>query len=86
MVIEETLLSCTAQPNLGPSNITVTVGGVDSLPSRVNFIHYDDAGNFSFELEEFFVSELEYFGNISVIRHDYISNVPKPSQCFYNGL
>lgn len=71
-VIEEnTALTCIVQPNLGPSNITVVVDDVESTDSNVTFFHYDDPGNFSFELKEFFISETEFYGNVTVIRHDY---------------
>ena len=65
------VLTCIVEPNLGPANITVVVDGRESLPSNISFFHYDDAGNFSFENTEFFVSEREMFGNVTVVRHDY---------------
>lgn len=72
VLIEDTLISCQAEPNLGPSNITVIVDGVQSEPaSSVVFFHYDNAGNFSFQVEEFFVSERDMFANVTVIRHNY---------------
>lgn len=71
VLVEDSVLTCLALPNLGPSNISVVVDGVVSLPSDVTFFHYDDAGNFSFEVEEFLISETELYANVSVIRHDY---------------
>ena len=71
VLIEDTLISCQAEPNLGPSNISVIVDGVESNSSSVVFFHYDNAGNFSFQVEEFFVSEVDMFANVTVIRHDY---------------
>ena len=72
VLVEDNLLTCLAQPNLGPSSILVVVDGVDSLPSDVIFYHFDNAGNFSFEKAEFTVSERELFANITVTRHDYL--------------
>lgn len=66
---EDTLLTCTMQPNLGPSNVTVLVDDVYS--DSVMFFHYDDAANFSFEFSEFSVSETENFANVSIVRHDF---------------
>ena len=74
ILIEDTLLTCTMQPNLGPSNVTVVVDGVSSTPENNEsalFFHFDDAGNFSFEFSEFFVSETEMFANVTVVRHDF---------------
>ena len=71
VLAEDTLLTCTMEPNLGPSNITVVLDDVESLPSNATFFHYDNAGNFSFQVKEFFVSETELIGNVTVIRHDY---------------
>ena len=74
VLLEDTLLTCTMQPNLGPGNTSVLVDGVVSTPQyndSASFFHYDDAGNFSFELSEFSVSETEMFANVSVVRHDY---------------
>ena len=64
VLIEDNLLTCTMQPNLGPSNVSVLVDGVASTPldnDSALFFHYDDAGNFSFEFSEFFISETEMF-------------------------
>ena len=74
VLVKDTLVTCTMEPNLGPSNITVLVDGVGSTPENNDsalFFHYDNAGNFSFEYSQFFVSETEMFGNVSVVRHDY---------------
>ena len=74
VLVEDTLLSCIMQPNLGPSNVTVLVDDTSSTPlynSSDLFFHYDDAGNFSFEFSEFSVSEAETVANVSVVRHDY---------------
>ena len=71
VLIEDTLLTCTMQPNLGPGNVTVRVDSVASISSGDEFIHFDDAGNFSFEFVVFNVSEREEFGNVTVIRHDF---------------
>ena len=71
VLIEDTLITCLAQPNLGPSSVLVVVDGVDSLPSDILFYHFDNAGNFSFEKAEFVVSERELFANVTVIRHNY---------------
>ena len=71
VLVEDTLISCQAEPNLGPSNISVIVDGIESNSSSVVFFHYDNAGNFSFQVEEFFVSEVDMFANVTVIRHDY---------------
>ena len=71
VLVEDTLITCLAQPNLGPSSVLVVVDGVDSLPSDILFYHFDNAGNFSFEKAEFVVSERELFANVTVIRHNY---------------
>ena len=71
VLVEDSLLNCLAQPNLGPSSILVVVDGINSLPSDVVFYHFDNAGNFSFETAEFMVSERELFANVTVTRHDY---------------
>ena len=71
VLVENTLLTCLAQPNLGPSSILVVFDGVDSQPSDVVFYHFDNAGNFSFERAEFTISETALFANVTVIRHDY---------------
>ena len=71
VLVEDNLLTCLAQPNLGPSSVLVVVDGVDSLPSDVVFYHFDNAGNFSFESAEFTVSERELFANVTVVRHNY---------------
>jgi len=58
VLVEDTLITCIVEPNLGPSTVVVIVDGIESQPSpNVTFFHYDNAGNFSFEVEEFFVSE-----------------------------
>lgn len=71
VLVEDILLTCLAQPNLGPSSILVVFDGVDSVPSDVVFYHFDNAGNFSFERAEFKISERELFANVTVVRHDY---------------
>ena len=71
VLVEDTFLTCLAQPNLGPSSVLVVVDGVNSLPTDVIFYHFDNAGNFSFEKAEFTVSETELFANVTVVRHDY---------------
>ena len=71
VLVEDVLLTCLAQPNLGPSSILVVVDGINSLLSDVVFYHFDNAGNFSFEKAEFTVSEKELFANVTVTRHDY---------------
>jgi hypothetical protein len=71
VTVEDTELTCVMQPNLGPSNITVVVDEIDSNITNVTFFHFDDAGNFSFQFKEFFISETELYGNVTVIRHDY---------------
>ena len=68
VLVEDTLITCLAQPGLGPSNITVTVDMVDSLPSNATFVHYNDAGSFSFETTPFDISEREYVANVTVVR------------------
>ena len=78
VLVDNVLLSCLAQPNLGPSSILVVFDSVDSLPSDVVFYHFDNAGNFSFENAEFTVSERALFANVTVIRHDY-PPYPSPS-------
>ena len=70
VLIEDTLISCLAQPGIGTSNVTVTVDGVDSILFDVTFNHYGNAGSFSFEKMEFTVSELEYIADVTVLRHD----------------
>ena len=71
VTVADSTLTCTVEPNLGPSNITVVLDGITSVPSPVTFFHYDDAGNFSFERADFFVSERAMFGNVTVVRHDF---------------
>ena len=74
VLIEDTLLTCIMQPNLGPSNVTVLVDGVSSTPiynDSALFFHFDNAANFSFEFSEFFISETELFANVTVVRHDF---------------
>ena len=68
VLMEDTLITCLAQPNLGPSQIIVTVDGIDSLPSNATFIHYDNAGTFEFEQALFMVSETEYLANVTIVR------------------
>ena len=68
VLVEDTLITCLAQPGLGPSDITVTVDMVDSLPANATFVHYNDAGSFSFETTPFDVSEREYVANVTVMR------------------
>ena len=41
---------------------------VDSLPSNATFVHYNDAGSFSFETTPFDVYEREYIANVTVMR------------------
>ena len=69
VLIEDTLLTCTLQPNLGPGNVTLLVD--DIVSTSAMFFHFDDAANFSFEFSEFFVSETEQFANVSVVRFDF---------------
>ena len=72
VLVEDTLITCIVEPNLGPSTVVVIVDGIESQPSpNVTFFHYDNAGNFSFEVEEFFVSERDLFANVTIVRHDY---------------
>ena len=71
VLTEDTLLTCTMQPNLGTGNVTVLVDSVISISSGDEFIYFDDAGNFSFEFAVFNVSEREEIGNVTVIRHDF---------------
>ena len=72
VLVEDTLLTCIVQPSLGPSNVTVFVDEISSLQNdSAVFFYYDDAGNFSFEFFEFFVSETEEFTNVTVVRHNY---------------
>ena len=74
ILVKDTLVTCTMEPNLGPSNLTVLVDGVGSTPENNDsalFFHYDDAGNFSFEYSQFFVSETEMVANVSVVRHNF---------------
>ncbi len=71
VVIEEnSLISCLAEPDLGPSTIIVTVDGVDSLPHNITFTHYNDPGSFFFEMPIFEVSEKEYFAHVTIVRTD----------------
>ncbi len=71
VIVEDNVISCIAQPNLGPSNITVIFDRVESIPSTLQFTYFDNAGNFSFEREEFIISETELFANVTVTRHNY---------------
>ena len=71
IIEEDNALTCIVQPNLGPSNITVIVDDVESMESNITFFHYDNPGNFSFRLKEFFISETELYGNVTIVRHDY---------------
>ena len=74
VLMEDTLLTCIMQPNLGPSNVTVLVDDVSSSPfnnESAFFFHYDNAGNFSFEFSNFSTSETETVANVTVVRHDF---------------
>jgi hypothetical protein len=72
VVIDDSTIMCEVGPNLGPANITVVYDGVTS-EGFPGFVFYDDAGYFSFQSAEFFVSETAMFGNVTVIRHGYPS-------------
>ena len=66
------LITCIVPPGLGYSTVSVTVDGVTSLMnSNATFLHYDDAGSFSFTSDQYFVGELSSTGNLTVIRHNY---------------
>ncbi len=71
VIVEDTVITCTIQPNLGPSNVTVIFDNVHSISTHLQFSFFDNAGNFSFERPEFTVSETAMFANITVIRHNY---------------
>ena len=72
VLVNDTLLTCVVPPGLGFSTISVSVdGSISPINLNVTFLHYDDAGSFSFSSEEFFVGELSVTGNVTVIRHDY---------------
>ncbi|KAL5488649.1 hypothetical protein EMCRGX_G017625 [Ephydatia muelleri] len=71
VLVEDVLLTCIAQPNLSPANITVYVDGVESDDSNVTFLYYDNAGSVSFKADVFFVSETQMYGTVTVVRHDY---------------
>ncbi len=78
VIVEDTVISCLAQPNLRPSNVTVIFDEIESIPSTLQFTYFDNAGNFSFEREEFTISETELFANVTVTRHNY-SPYPSPA-------
>ncbi len=78
VIVEDTVISCLAQPNLRPSNVTVIFDEIESIPSTLQFTYFDNAGNFSFEREEFTISETELFANVMVTRHNY-SPYPSPA-------
>ena len=69
VVVEDSVIVCQVGSNLGTANITVVYDGVSSAPFA-GFIFFDDGGMFSFEAAEFFVSERDAFGNVTVIRHN----------------
>ena len=71
ITVRDIELTCIAQANLGPSNITIIVDGIESDYSNITFFYYDDAGNFSFEVKEFYVSEGELYGNVTVSRRAF---------------
>ena len=72
VIANDTLLTCIVPPGLGFSTIIVTVDGFTSpVNSNVTFLHYDDAGSFSFTSDQYFVGELFSTGNLTVIRHNY---------------
>ena len=71
VIVEDSLISCLAEPNVGPSNITVVFDGIDSTPSNVTFNHYDNAGNFSLESSQFLISERDLFANVTVLRQGF---------------
>ena len=71
VTVNDQVLTCLAQPNIGPANITIIVDEVDSMMSDVVFFFHDNAGNFSFKVKNFYVSERELFANVTVVRHDY---------------
>ena len=69
VVAPDSVIVCEVGSNLGPANVTVVYDGVSSDVFQ-EFIFYDDAGYFSFQSAEFFVSEVAMFGNVTVIRHN----------------
>lgn len=69
VVVEDFVITCQIGSNLGTANVTVVYDGVSSAPFP-GFIFFDDGGMFSFESAEFFVSERDMFGNVTVIRHN----------------
>ena len=69
VVVEDSVITCQIGSNLGPANVTVVYDGTSSAPFA-GFIFFDDGGMFSFESAEFFVSERDMFGNVTVIRHN----------------
>ena len=72
VLVNDTLLSCVVPPGLGFSTISVSVDRTISVINpNVTFVHYDDAGTFSFSSAQFSVGELSDTGFVSVIRHDY---------------
>ena len=72
VIANDTLLTCIVPPGLGFSTISVTLDGFTSpMNSNVTFLHYDDAGSFSFTSDQYFVGELFSTGNLTVIRHNY---------------
>ncbi len=71
VIIEDTVITCTVQPNLGPANVTVIFDDIESVSTSPQFWYFDNAGNFSFERSEFTVSETALFANITLIRHNY---------------
>lgn len=69
VVVEDSVIICRIGSNLGPANATVVYDGVSSAPFA-GFTFFDDGGMFSFESPQFFVSERDMFGNVTVIRHN----------------
>ncbi|KAI6655112.1 hypothetical protein LOD99_2401 [Oopsacas minuta] len=79
IILNDTLLTCIVPPGLGFSTISVTVDGfLSPINTNVTFLHYDDAGTFSFTSDQYFVGELFPIGNVTVIRHDY-RKYPSPA-------
>ena len=77
VVVEDSVIVCQLGSNLGPANVTVVYDGSPSAPFA-GFNFFDDGGMFSFESPQFFVSERDMFGNVTVIRHNH-PRFPSPT-------